>query len=671
MVPTNFDQVQQNFSNYCAGTTFPNPPDWSFNLRTKLRFLLIDTGLNPPRIVDYVNLASTNSITNLMSALIGNTICMTNDPGRGSPSAMWCTNRVDGSLNPLVPTVGIQNQIYASLTGPDHDHNIQWNDLSAPLEQVPKFRSFLLQGDTNVLHMNAPYQPAKGLLYTIAWQVNDPLVHYTIGDLQVEKSATNPVTPIYYPPGQTNTPDIGGTYPPAGPTGTYPPTTTFYGNHNPTSPRYEPWGGAKGKSPPTATPGTLNTFFLTEFKDPVAFGNRGRGHSDDWDFPVNKFPNIGWLGRVHRGTPWQTIYLKSPGIFTLPNNRTNFNVSREISENFNNINVLFQWMKWTGNYTNSVPNYATNEANRAYSYSANYSPIITNIIAQSAQVPYDAIFTAPTRDYAILDIFTTAINDNASRGLLSVNQSGLAAWSAVLSGVDVLTNLATNAVIEPAGVFLSSPSTNSVVDIVTAMNNASPNQVVPWVQALPGGLQLPLLSGNGTGPTVVAPTSNIPLINIVASINNTRSSVYTNNIITVSNRVTTWRAVVEPNFPGMAFHHKGDILYTPELTMASPYLSGVSIPNLMSDAVYERTPQQILGLTKLDDKPRFVIYSYGQALKPAEHSLVPAGTYYGVCTNYQVTAESATRAVVRIEGLQDTPPRPRVVVESFNALPPD
>jgi hypothetical protein len=38
------------------------------------------------------------------------------------------------------------------------------------------------------------------------------------------------------------------------------------------------------------------------FKDPLVRG------SDDWDFPTNKFPGIGWLGRVHRGTPWQTVY---------------------------------------------------------------------------------------------------------------------------------------------------------------------------------------------------------------------------------------------------------------------------------------------------------------------------------------------------------------------------
>src|SRR5262249_577760 len=144
---------------------------------------------------------------------------------------------------------------------------------------------------------------------------------------------------------------------------------------------------------------------LTEFKDPVAFGNRGRGHSDDWDFPTNKFPNIGWLGRVHRGTPWQTVYLKSPGVFTLPNNRTNFNIRGEVSADNNGINVLWQWMRWTGNYTNSVPNFATNETVRTFAYSTNYFPLNT-------AVP-DAIFTAPTRDYGILDLFTTAVNDNA------------------------------------------------------------------------------------------------------------------------------------------------------------------------------------------------------------------------------------------------------------------
>src|SRR6266542_2407286 len=46
----------------------------------------------------------------------------------------------------------------------------------------------------------------------------------------------------------------------------------------------------------------------------------------------------------------------------------------------------------------------------------------------------------PTNDWHLVGLFTPALNDNAARGLLSVNQTNAAAWSAVLSGVSVLTN---------------------------------------------------------------------------------------------------------------------------------------------------------------------------------------------------------------------------------------
>jgi hypothetical protein len=63
-------------------------------------------------------------------------------------------------------------------------------------------------------------------------------------------------------------------------------------------------------------------------------------------------------------------------------------------------------------------------------------------------------------------------------------------------------------------------------------------------------------------------------------------------------------------------------------------------------------------------KPRFVIYSYGQALKPANNSIFPGAVnlpsaFKGMCTNYQVTAEVVTRTVVRLESYQpglDFPP---------------
>ena len=85
-----------------------------------------------------------------------------------------------------------------------------------------------------------------------------------------------------------------------------------------------------------------------------------------------------------------------------------------------------------------------------------------------------------------------------------------------------------------------------------------------------------------------------------------------------------------------------------------------------------------------DDEPYVVIYGFGQALRPAENSVVRTpGPYRGLCTNYQVMAEVATRAVVRIEGSPDPsrnaatesdPKRrypPRLVVEKYNVLPPD
>ena len=68
------------------------------------------------------------------------------------------------------------------------------------------------------------------------------------------------------------------------------------------------------------------------------------------------------------------------------------------------------------------------------------------------------------------------------------------------------------------------------------------------------------------------------------------------------------------------------------------------------------------------DEPRVVVYSFGQSLKPAPNSLVTTpGRYFGLCTNYQVTGESATRTLLRFDG----PPRePRTVVEDHRTLFP-
>jgi hypothetical protein len=209
----------------------------------------------------------------------------------------------------------------------------------------------------------------------------------------------------------------------------------------------------------------------------------------------------------------------------------------------------------------------------------------------------------------LLEAFTVAPNENAARGLLSVNQTNLAAWSAVLSGVSVLTNLT------PANVALAG--------------------------------QAPQFAELIIQPDASVGLTHYPqLRQIVDGINRTRLAEVTNNQQTIP-----------------VFNRLGRILATPELTVASPFLNP---QNVVNDMALERIPQQILSLLR-EDEPRFVVYAFGQALREAPNSLVlQSGGFNRLCTNYQVTAEYAAKAVIRIEG---SPLNPRAVVESYRELP--
>ena len=260
------------------------------------------------------------------------------------------------------------------------------------------------------------------------------------------------------------------------------------------------------------------------------------------------------LGRVHRGTPWQTLYLKAGDIATGP------------------------WARWTGNSTNGA----------------------------------DAEMTKPLMDRRLFNALTAAVNTDATRGQLNVNQTNLAAWSAALGGVIGLSNV----------------SSKQELDVPAPVPRTTPVFIGP-------------VANNGD-------TSPLKLIH--DGINRTRSAQPFNGV----------------------FRSAADVFATPELTIASPLLrtnEAVQLEKGITDAVYERLPQMLMGLIRGADQPRFSIYAYGQTLRPAPRSIITAGgPHFGLCTNYQVTAEFATRTVVRIEG---APGAPRAVVESFNILPPD
>ena len=529
-------------------------PHWWMNLNTRLLFALVDTTVVPNRIVDYVNINNFERTLDVTTKLTEGNTAAINAADYKNPANQWLTNHLGNSLSTNAPTYGVMNQIQVGLNG-----TVDWLSFSQDPysgldaeSAVDGFRYNLMGlspiypkdfGKTfyksNVFY--APFDPYRPIYLHTSWQANDPLVHYTVGDLVDVRFGIED---------ETNRVNFYSKNPPLDNLGVI-------------NTRYRPWGGNPDNVDPM-------TDYQMAVKDPFVF------RSDDWDFPTNKYPNIGWLGRVHRGTPWQTVFLKS----------TNFMQSAgrfDLS--------LQNWVKWTGNPVIIG------------------MPAVTNMISQSLvgtnitnprYAVYDSIFTAPTNDWHILDLFTTAFNENAGRGQLSVNQTNLAAWSAVLSGVSVLPT-------------------------ATATN-------VPTF-ILPAGAD---------------PVSPPRLLTIVNGINNART-----------------------NFPNNAFSRLGDILATPELTMpgVSPYLANTN-GALLTDAVIERIPQQILGLLHGGEQPpRFVIYSYGQALKPAPHSIyMGSGPFFGLCTNYQITAEVATRAVVHVEG---APSKPRTVIESFSVIPPD
>ena len=531
------DSIQIGGAMYAAGTNSTaqwnalpwdklSDPRWGLNITNNLRCIVMDGGPNG-RVVDYVQLSRLDTVRDLTAE----SLRYANGLDVWTPTTNTTTYWASAAL-PM--SEGVIQQIQIS-QGSVPTSATEWSDngLSAGTKTNAIANFFAFMTAATVVSgsntMQAPFTPTAKMRQMTKWQANDPLVHYLAEDLTYLDGVTND---IVKPPNSVTLPKV---------------TDGMYRLND----RYSPWGGNGPKSGWDPAYEGDHHIFDTALKDPFVMA------PDNWNFPTNKFPSVGWLGRVHRGTPWQTAYMKSANI--LDTDPT-------------------AWQKWSGSGTLFLA---------------------TNI--------------APIVDRQLFEVFTTALSDNATRGQLSINQTNLAAWSAVLSGVIVLTN-----------------------DPVTAASTLSP--------AYGPGIISPAGVFNPAFPPLP------PLAQIVQGINNTRA-----------------------NFASQTFTNLGDILATPELTDVSPYLITNNLQQQIdaggiTDEVLERIPQQVMSLLTISHSPRFVVYSYGQTLHPANNSVLTTGPFNGMSTNYQVTAETATRAVIRVEG---APKNPHVIVEQYNVLPPD
>lgn len=564
------------------------PPQLTVAFTNRLVYALVDTATG--RLLDFVNLRSVMFETNVIR-LLGTPAQggFGFNPSLGAAanlrmSQLWDTNVFDAGGRYGALTRGVVNQLEASLGFLDVDQRF-WRDAPGvrPANQqrenerdglyyflfgqsrrgLPFSSDFLRQFGGVVAQ--AGFNPSPDIYLTDRRQANDPLVHYTMDDLapgQLLHVAPEGYSEIVVPGQFRFTSNAQGAR--FGLTERM--MTNHLGNTVPKVMRaHAPWGtdpNLGSAQPPPNSPNS--TAFDVAFKDPLV------GRIDDWNFPTNRLAGLGWIGRVHRGTPWQTVYLKA---------KTPPVGNGHLADRFLSVK---SWAAWSGHRD-----------------------------------------TRPENDWRILDLFTTAVNDNSARGLLSVNQTNAAAWSAALAGLPVLSN--TNAANE-------------------------------------GNLRL----------TFVEPAGAAPVDRIVASINAARSV-----------------------FPGGRFQHLGEVLAAPALTVGHPtnivvdsgnvtfvraatndvqpflsFFNDTDRPVEVPDEVVEQVPQQVLGLLRADE-PRVVVYAYGQSLKPAPNSIVTRpGTFYGLCTNYVVTGEFATRTVVRYDGAPFLGTL-RAVVEDHRTLPPE
>jgi hypothetical protein len=524
--------------------------------------------LDGNNVIDYVQLRDPITQGGLNQALA--------DPNYPAPLPnnniyyQWSTNYYPSA--PPTP-YGVINQLWVSghpgdapAAGGTWDNSPTPEGISTPAAEAAYYNGFFTptyQGTDGKTYQNispvqqAPYTPSRTVFVPYLLQANDPLVHYLSSDLNSQVGTlagwANAVSGVAN--GIWTNTDSQATL--------SPPPKIVNSTTAALLDRYQPWGRLKQMAGLTGVDG--NSYNLA-YKDPLAW------YSDSWDFPTNAYPTVGWIGRVHRGTPWQTVDLKATNILLWAQGAQNIGTNT--------------WANWTGD-------------------------IQKGLYGQY----YDAVNHSPLQDRLLFDIFTTRFNDNSARGTLPVNvgagtpDGGLAAWSALFSGMEVLAN---NAVVDLKGQYFCSYS----------------NLVI-----------------NPAGPSTTS-----ALNTIVNNINAVRADSHV--------------------FPYGAFTHVGDVLEAPALSESSPFLGKTDKKDVqygINDEMYEWIPQQMMGLVR-QSTPRYVLYCWGQTLRPAPGGTVLGGPFSQLVTNYQVTAETAVRVVMRIDNSNTG--HPHAVVESYNVLPP-
>ena len=414
LIPTNYFGIIEPPSPLLFESNSPDGfhfPQFGVVMTNRLQMFMLDLTNGVYHVIDYVHFAGPESAYNVNQYLADN-------DATNNYVGVWDTNYPPGYSPPTGPTYGIFNQIAYSKNGtpPLEDGLWQADPGAVPLggtkaQQQALFEAFFIPGNhfgttTNLLlSMVTPYAPTRYIIQYITWQANDPLVHYLASDID-EPSPNNSTFPRQ---GVSSSSSSFQTITPL--------TGLNLGQLND---RFEPWGGnpilaAEGQ----ATQFDPNAYNLAE-RDPLVYS------PDEWNFPVGQSLNSTWLGQVHRGTPWQTIYLKSSNILS-------------------SVSGLSTWVLWTGD------------------------------INVSDDLYFDAANSAPVQDWRLASLLASMFNTNNFTTLFRVNDPNPNDWQGLLNGLTALTN--GDAEIDPVLISSNSPQSVLIAAALESERAAEPGQM--------------------------------------------------------------------------------------------------------------------------------------------------------------------------------------------------
>lgn len=411
-------------------------PHWGMTITNRVQAMILDEATG--RIIDYVLLDGLNCATNLTDVFARPNSWNNGNSVEEVFKSVWATNVAPDLLH-LSGRRGVEMQIMIAWGAFGSSFNNYWKaygnlapEYSTVAAAIAFFNNFLSNTATTN-RATVPFTPTVKFALPRIWQANDPLVHYMADEMFYAELAE--MEPVRWQIPQTSGPQVA------------------YDNIGKLNDRYQPWGG----SPVKPMEGDPNNF-APAVKDP------GVKSANNWEFPTNAVPTLGWLGRVHRGTPWQTIYLKAVDV-----DLANFTYS------------LFQWLA-PGNDQRAALRWRNITGNRDLT---------------------DGFHSRPVQDWPLVTLIQSLLNTNAPQYLLSINDRNATNWLAVFHGMTVLTNSAPSSLPFDALLMTSdSPQAALLVQAVANARNNQPGQVFSSLEAL---LAIPELS-------VLSPWLNLAVI---------------------------------------------------------------------------------------------------------------------------------------------------------------